>query len=365
MSSESPRFGIWIPVYGNWAGTDDALETHDASFSRAKATLLEAEELGFETALLAQHLINPRDNELDQLETWTATAALAAWTKRIELIAAIKPKLFHPAVLAKMALGIEDISGGRLAINLVNAWYRPELEDAGIPFDDHDERYDYGREWIQIVRALISGERVNFSGKYFQVKDYALRPVSRFRRRPLIYVGGESEPARNLAADFGDFFFSNGHPLAQVTENIRDVAHRPRASAPLRFAMSAFVITRATQEEAEAAHHELSLVHAKRDISKMLAHVDPKAVMFQSFRKYPHIGSNGGTAAGLVGNYDLVAERIMEFHAVGVDTFVLQFQPFREEQRRFADEIIPRVRRLGKLKSSAPYAAARAPGLSA
>jgi hypothetical protein len=108
-----PRFGIWIPVYGNWAGTDPAVESHDASFSRAKKLLVEAEALGFETALLAQHLINPRDQELDQLETWTATAALGAVTERIELIAAIKPKLFHPVVLAKMALGIEDITGGR------------------------------------------------------------------------------------------------------------------------------------------------------------------------------------------------------------------------------------------------------------
>src|SRR5688500_1564628 len=139
MSTGVPRFGIWIPVYGNWAGTDPALDAHDASFSRAKRLLVEAERLGFETALLAQHLINPRDQELDQLETWTATAALAAVTERIELIAAIKPKLFHPVVLAKMALGIEDISGGRFAINVVNAWFRPEIENAGIPFDDHDD----------------------------------------------------------------------------------------------------------------------------------------------------------------------------------------------------------------------------------
>ena len=78
MSSGQPRFGIWIPVYGNWAGTDPAVEKHDASFARAKKLLIAAEGLRFETALLAQHLINPRDQELDQLETWTATSALAA-----------------------------------------------------------------------------------------------------------------------------------------------------------------------------------------------------------------------------------------------------------------------------------------------
>src|SRR4051794_24150226 len=112
MSSGLPRFGIWLPVYGNWAGTHLALEAHDASFARAKALLVEAEQLGFDTALLAQHLITPPDRDLDQLEPWPATAARAAVTERSALIAATKPKVFHPVVLAKMAPGIEEISGG-------------------------------------------------------------------------------------------------------------------------------------------------------------------------------------------------------------------------------------------------------------
>jgi alkanesulfonate monooxygenase len=353
MNALFPHFGIWVPVYGNWAGTDPGREAHDASFRRARGTLQEAEALGFETALLAEHLVNPRDHELDQLETWTATAALAALTKRMELIAAIKPKLFHPVVLAKMALGIEEISEGRMAINVVNAWYRPEIENAGIAFDDHDDRYAYGAEWLAIVRDLISGARVDFTGKYFSVKNYALRPVSRFRKRPTIYVGGESEPARDLAARFGDVFFNNGHPLPKVRENVDDMKRRPRHGAPpLRYALSAFVIARATEEDAREAEHELSLLAAKKNISEMLAHVDPKAVMFQSLRERPSIGTNGGTGAGLVGSYDAVASRILEFQAVGVDTFVLQFQPFREEQRRFAAEVIPRVRRLNRSKTA-------------
>jgi alkanesulfonate monooxygenase len=58
----------------------------------------------------------------------------------------------------------------------------------------------------------------------------------------------------------------------------------------------------------------------------------------------PVIGTNGGTAAGLVGSYDEVAARITAFHAIGIDLFMLQFQPFEAEIRRFAYEVIPRVR---------------------
>ena len=60
----------------------------------------------------------------------------------------------------------------------------------------------------------------------------------------------------------------------------------------------------------------------------------------------PKVGTNGGTLAGLVGSYDQVAERIAAFHAAGIELLMLQFQPLEAEARRFAAEVIPRVRAL-------------------
>jgi alkanesulfonate monooxygenase len=71
---------------------------------------------------------------------------------------------------------------------------------------------------------------------------------------------------------------------------------------------------------------------------------DPKVVMMQTMQKTARVGTNGGTAAGLVGSYDEVAARISAFHAAGIELFMLQFQPFEVEMRRFAEEVIPRVR---------------------
>ena len=68
--------------------------------------------------------------------------------------------------------------------------------------------------------------------------------------------------------------------------------------------------------------------------------------MFKTFEKYPHVGTNGGTAAGLVGSYDTVASRIADFVESGVETFMLQFYLFAPELSRFAEEVMPRVRRL-------------------
>src|SRR5579871_6114099 len=178
MATSTPRFGIWALVHGSRGAYQDPDEPYDASWERNRDLVLAAEELGYDATLIAQHTINPHIEDFDQLEAWSAAAALAALTKRIEIIAAIKPYLYHPVVLAKMALQIEHISRGRFAINLVNAWNRPEIEKAGLEFREHDERYVYGREWLSIVEPLLRGECVTARGQYFDVRGYELRPAS-------------------------------------------------------------------------------------------------------------------------------------------------------------------------------------------
>ncbi|WP_416668850.1 LLM class flavin-dependent oxidoreductase [Egbenema bharatensis] len=340
-----PRYGIWIPVYGNWGAMHHPHEPCDASYSRAKSLLLLAERYGFTTSLIAEHLLNPRDPNLDQLETWTAAAALAEATSTIEIIAAVKPLLFHPAVLAKMALGIDAISQGRFAINLVSAWFKPELEKSGIPFLLHEERYQYSAEWLQVVKSLWSGERITFEGNYFQITNLNLLPRSIAQPHPRIYLGGESEPARALAIQAADVFFLNGRPLEQVRKTIAAVKQYPRKQHhPLRFALSAFVIARSTDAEAQEVFQQLSVYAAQDDRSELMKGVDTEVVMFKQMAQYPGIGTNGGTAAGFVGSYDTVARRIADFASAGIETFMLQFQPMAPEIERFAAEIIPRVR---------------------
>jgi alkanesulfonate monooxygenase len=342
-----PRFGIWAAVHGSRAAHHDPDEPFDASWERNRDQVLLAERLGYDSVLIAQHTINPHDEERDQLEAWTSAAALAALTQRIELIAAIKPSLYHPVVLAKMALNIENISRGRFALNLINAWNRPELERSGIGFAAHDARYAYGTEWIQVVTALMRGETLTHQGAHFQIDRYRLRPADLYRPRPLVYVGGESEPARALVAGHGDTWFINGQPLADVAALIANLRQRPRpaGAAPLQFGLSAFVIARDTDEQAEAEHQRLLALAALDAPQKALVrgNIDPQAQMFKTFAASPRVGSNGGTAAGLVGSHATVAQRIADFHRAGIELFMLQFQPFEAEMQRFAERVRPLV----------------------
>jgi len=124
------------------------------------------------------------------------------------------------------------------------------------------------------------------------------------------------------------------------------------------------VIARETDEEAQGAYARLLDLSAKDAPIKAIqkANTDPKVVMMQTMQKTARVGSNGGTAAGLVGSYDEVAARIGAFHSTGIELFMLQFQPFEAEMERFAKEVIPRVRTLqtvASLEKPASVAAAR------
>lgn len=349
----TPRFGVWANVHGTMAALGHPDDPVDASWRRVRDQILLAERLGFDSTLIAQHTMNPLGETLDQLDAWTAAAAAAALTDSIEIIAAIKPSIIHPTVLAKQALGIEEISAGRFAVNVVNAWWIPDLERSGIGMLEHSQRYVYGTEWLHVVRRLLSGERTTFHGTYFHVDDFVLRPAGTYRQRPRIYLGGESPPARDLAAAEADVLFLNGQSAAEARALLDDVRRRPRGGLdPLRFGLAAFVVTAPTQREAAELleyHWELNARDKGGDgdtIDRFSRDTDPASVMWQRLRERPHIGPNGGTAAGLVGDYDTVAARIVDWYGDGIETFMLAFQPFEAEMERFAAEIMPRVHRL-------------------
>jgi alkanesulfonate monooxygenase len=145
-------------------------------------------------------------------------------------------------------------------------------------------------------------------------------------------------------------WFLNGQPLDQIAALIADASARPREGAALRYGMSAFVIARPTEAEAQDAF-AYALDLARNDaplLQRTLAATDSANVMFKHLGsgETPVVGTNGGTAAGLVGDYDQVASRIAAFWHAGIELFMLQFQPFEPEMTRFAHEIRPRVNRL-------------------
>jgi len=334
------RIGFWPAVYGNWIMTDDP-SVSDASYASTAQAALLADRLGFDTMLLAEHYVHPNGKHLDLLDAWTSAAALAATTSRIEILAAIKPGLRAPGVVAKMGANIDHISNGRFAVNLVSAWWPPEYEMLGGDALNHDDRYARAEEFIAIVKGLWTRDDFAFAGRYFNTSAATIAPKPLRRPHPPIYMGGESDIGRDLAARVADIFLMNGRPLEEVRPLVADMDARAAcAGRTLRHGMAAFVICRDSMAQAEDELARLGELRAMK-----IKGGDPATAMHQApLRDRVKVGTNGGTAADLVGTPKQIAERMHAFAAAGIETFLLQFHPTGAELGRFGTQVMPLLR---------------------
>src|SRR5258707_3608287 len=159
------RVGIQLPEVERRVGWPEL-------FSMART----AEGVGFDSLWLGDHLLYdlPGGGTRGPWEAWTALAALAAATERVELGPLVASTSFHaPAMLAKQAATVDAISGGRLILGLGAGWNEREYRAFGFPYDHRVSRYE---EAFTIIRGLLRGGRVDFDGAYYRVEDYALDP---------------------------------------------------------------------------------------------------------------------------------------------------------------------------------------------
>jgi alkanesulfonate monooxygenase SsuD/methylene tetrahydromethanopterin reductase-like flavin-dependent oxidoreductase (luciferase family) len=155
-----------------------------------------AEETGFDSVWVGDHLLYRGDGrpERGPWDCWTMLAALAAVTSRVELGPLVACTAFRrPALLARTAAAIDEVSRGRLRVALGSGWNEAEFRAFGIPFDRRTARFE---EAFDIVRRLLAGERVTFAGSFNTLADAVLLPP--LHRAPPLMVGGEGP--RLLAA---------------------------------------------------------------------------------------------------------------------------------------------------------------------
>jgi probable F420-dependent oxidoreductase len=155
-----------------------------------------AEEVGFDSIWVGDHLLyrSVGRPERGPWEAWTLLGALAAVTERVALGPLVACAAFHPpALLAKMAATIAEVSSGRFTLALGAGWNEVEFSAFGLPFDHRVARFE---ESFAILRRLLAGERVSLRGRYWSVEDAVLLP--RVERRPRLMIG--SNGPRMLAA---------------------------------------------------------------------------------------------------------------------------------------------------------------------
>ena len=336
-------YGYWLPVFGGWLRNveDEGME---ASWGYVSRLAQRSEQIGYDLTLIAELNLNDiKGVEAPSLDAWSTAAALAAVTKTLELMVAVRPTFHQPALLAKQAANIDHIGGyGRLSLNVVSSWWADEAKKYGVEFEQHDARYARTREWLEIVERLWQEDHFSFSGKYYRVDDAVLQPKPATRPRPTIYAGGESEAAKELISRWCDAYVMHGDEPARVREKIQDMSNRRTRLGlpPMKFGVAGYAIVRDTESE------------ASRELERV-TNVKQFAAGYENYQQWlsgtkleqqvslqDYSVSNRGLRSGLVGTPEQVAARVDEFEDAGVDLLLLQCSPQLEEMERFAETVI-------------------------
>jgi Coenzyme F420-dependent N5,N10-methylene tetrahydromethanopterin reductase and related flavin-dependent oxidoreductases len=339
------RFGYWLPVFGGWLRNvpDEGME---ATWADVKRLAQRSEEIGYDIALIAELFLNDiKGIKAPSLDAWSTAAALAAVTEKLELMVAVRPTFHNPAILAKQAANIDQISNGRLALNVVSSWWADEARRYGIQFDEHDDRYARTEEWLKVVNGVWTQESFSFNGKYYSVEETVAEPKPVRRPRPPIYAGGESEAAKRLITRDCDAYVTHGDPAERVAPKVADIQARRVAQNldPMLYGMAAYAIVRDTEQEAQDELARITNVAPGSpgygNYQDWVSHTK----LEQTVSLADYSVSNRGLRAGLVGTPEQVAERILALEGVGVGLLLLQFSPQLEEMERFAEQVMPLV----------------------
>jgi alkanesulfonate monooxygenase len=289
-------------------------------------------------------------------DAWLSTAMLTEVTERLKFLVAFRPGLLSPTLAAQMASTFQRLSRGRLLLNVVTGGESAEQRAYG-DFLDKDARYARTDEFLHIVRALWRGETVDHAGEHLRVEQARLNrlpdPV------PPIYFGGSSAAALPVAVRHSDVYLTWGEPPAQVAEKLDRVRALTAGSGRwLRFGIRLHVIARDTAEQAWAQARQLLDGIPEADVRAVQEGLRRSESEGQRRMLDLHGGSRdrlevspnlwagfglvrGGAGTALVGSHTEIADRIAEYHAAGIDEFILSGHPHLEEAYWFGEGVLP------------------------
>ncbi len=291
-------------------------------------------------------------------DAWVVASFLAASTRQLKFIVAARPQVASPTVLARMAASLDRVSEGRVILNVVTGGDPGELAADGV-FLDHDTRYAVTDEFLVILHRLFAGETVDFEGQHLKVWGAKLLMPQVQIPRPLLFLGGSSEPAREIAARQIDSYLTWGEPLDEVREKIADVRRRAAAySRDISFGIRFFLVVRETEKAAWAAADDLLRHVDQSAIDAAQAHLATMdsegqrrmTALHRGRREDLVIGPNlwagiglvrGHAGTALVGTPQQVAARLLDYADLGIDRFIVSGYPGIEEAYRFAEQVFP------------------------
>lgn len=279
------------------------------------------------------------------LESFTLMSALAAATSRIKLFGSVGVRAFHPAVVAKMAVTIDDVAQGRFGVNIVAGWNQFEYGQMGLWPEDgyHQYRYAYAEDFLRAMLALWEPGRATYNGRFFRLEDCVSLPKP--SRKLQLVCAGQSPDAMAFTAKYADFGF------------VGRFGDTPEALGALQQTLAALGQTHGRKVGAFAllnivADETLEAAEARRDF--FLANADKVAIAEwlrasgrdptrrtheldwtrQVFMGFPFI----------ISSFEGVAERLDQIADAGVTGVSLMFPDYERDLRRFIENVVPRMK---------------------
>jgi alkanesulfonate monooxygenase len=347
-------------VHSNIATADPRAAGRAPDIEYLAAVAQAAERLGFEAVL------TPTGTWCE--DAWVVTAALTQATRRLKFIVAFRPDSLAPTLAAQMAAAYQRVSGGRLLLNVVNGGDDEEQRRFG-DWLEHDRRYARTDEFLSILRGAWSGAGYDHSGEFYRVAGATVGRVP--RPVPEIFLGGASQAAAEVSARHADVHLAWGEPPPALAEQLAPVRKlAAEAGRTVRYGVRLHVIARDTAAEAWAEADRLlaamdskAIAVAQERFSRSVSVGQQRMAALHGGRTdrleiYPNLWAGFGllrrhAGTALVGSHEQVAERIEEYHALGVDHFILSGQPHLEEAYRVGEGVLPLLRRRGLLGPAA------------
>jgi len=347
------KFAYWVPNVSGGFVVSNIEQRTDWSYEYNVRLAQAAENNGFEYGLTQIRFASSYGAE-HQHESVSFSHALLAKTEKIKLIAAILPGPWKPALAAKQLASINQMTNGRIAINVVSGWFRGEFDAIGEEWPEHDQRYARSEEFIRSLRGIWNTDNFNFDGKFYQFKDYTLRPQPLPTKPVEIFQGGSSRAARDMAASVSNWYFTNGNTPEELKKQIDDIREKAKVNNhQVKIGVNAFIIARDTAEEAQAVLQEIidkanikavkNFGDATREAGASTAEGEGNWAKssFEDLVQY-----NDGFKTNLIGTPQQIAERILVLKNIGVDLVLSGFLHCIEDVEYFGAKVLPLVRKL-------------------
>jgi alkanesulfonate monooxygenase SsuD/methylene tetrahydromethanopterin reductase-like flavin-dependent oxidoreductase (luciferase family) len=331
----------------------DAPTTYEITWEHTRSIAQKADALGMEAMVPVARWKGFGGNvnfNGTNFETFTWAAGLAECTEQITIFTTTHIPTVHPIVAANMATTCDHISRGRYGMNLVMGWFTPEMQMFNPTQLEHDERYQYGGEWLEFVEKLWTAEgEFEFDGKYFRSSNCESEPKPVQNPRPVLINAGNSEAGTDFSAKYVDINFASldMEKMPDYTKAIKAKARDDyrRAISTMTYGL---VVVRDTEAEAKRVHQEIIDKGDWPGARHLMSIIGVESQSFgEQIEKFQERFIAGWAGQPLVGTPEQVVDGFQRLSDAGMEGMIMGFLDYNEEIDYFGEAVMPLMRQAG------------------